>query len=439
MAHCQVPCAELNGDVEIECGACTSQNFACRPTQPDFPPSSGRVQVGIEATGAAVEAGEVMEAATDDDEGADDDDELNGLDCTPFHRTLGEGARAVRICPILNGIWTSFLDFRRWGPYDKPLAPELSRELAHTMASLYDDAGMSTWIGEDFDERVLSSLEAHHLHRQKELGQQEEAADTRDGLAPLLRYSIIVEQGRDVVANLDRLAARLGSASIHWVQLGPPALDHLLAYRVPRLSKKVLHYGVEDYSLDMLEAASKAYPLSTVQQEINAIVRPSAETRAFCARHGCKFVAYGPLLGGLLSDRYLGRARPVPDADHSKQIDYLDSIDAWASWADFQSLLRALREVGDAHTATGKTAVPIATVALAYVLQMENVLATIVGVRLDANQSTSADSAGRPRRRARSHRRDALAALGMNLTPAEVARLDAAVARGRILDGLART
>ena len=55
-------------------------------------------------------------------------------------------------------------------------------------------------------------------------------------------------------------------------------------------------------------------------QEINAIVRPSDETLAFCAAHGCRFVSYGPLLGGLLSDEYLGAARPTPDADHSKQV-----------------------------------------------------------------------------------------------------------------------
>lgn len=38
------------------------------------------------------------------------------------------------------------------------------------------------------------------------------------------------------------------------------------------------------------------------------------------------------MLGGLLSDRFLGQAKPVPDADHSKQHDYLESIESWADW-----------------------------------------------------------------------------------------------------------
>ncbi|MEC8564960.1 MAG: hypothetical protein VXY90_13920, partial [Pseudomonadota bacterium] len=89
------------------------------------------------------------------------------LDCTPFLRTLGNGARAVRVCPIFNGIWTSFLDDRRWGRYDQPLAPNAAAHIADEMATLYDAVGMGTWIGEDFDERVLSSLEAHRRRRER--------------------------------------------------------------------------------------------------------------------------------------------------------------------------------------------------------------------------------------------------------------------------------
>ena len=49
------------------------------------------------------------------------------------------------------------------------------------------------------------------------------------------------------------------------------------------------------------------------------MVRPSNSTIATCRRIGCVFIAYGPLLGGLLSDRYLNQPRPTPDRDHSKR------------------------------------------------------------------------------------------------------------------------
>ena len=37
MPHCANPCAELNGDVEHECGACSGASFGCRPGASGFP------------------------------------------------------------------------------------------------------------------------------------------------------------------------------------------------------------------------------------------------------------------------------------------------------------------------------------------------------------------------------------------------------------------
>ena len=46
-AHCAVPCAELNGDVEHECGGCVGPLYACRPGADGYPntkvPSQRRV------------------------------------------------------------------------------------------------------------------------------------------------------------------------------------------------------------------------------------------------------------------------------------------------------------------------------------------------------------------------------------------------------------
>ena len=134
----------------------------------------------------------------------DDDDDNSSVKmmmwthftCAPYYRTLGEGDPAVHVCPIFNGIWTSFLDFRKWGRYDERLTPALSAQIARGMA-LYDEIGMSTWIGEDFDERVLSSLEAHRAalqDQQQEHHHQQQPYDRRregpgvGGNAPLLNH-----------------------------------------------------------------------------------------------------------------------------------------------------------------------------------------------------------------------------------------------------------
>ena len=467
-AHCAVPCAELNGDVEHECDGCVGPLYACRPGADGYPntkvssqrrgdpqqvvdvggvqQSSGvpkdHLAVGgeyvVQATAAAAarlselerqrgelaESGEVGSTArvAVDSSGsvvAADVGELDGLGCAPHYRTLGHGARALRVCPILNGIWTSFLDQTKWGDYGAALDADRSARIAAEM-SAYDAVGMDTWIGEDFDQRVLSALKAHRQVRRTDSSDAmgDAGGDDRGGE----RYSIIVEEGVDVTNNLRSLARRLGPRATSWVHLGPPALQHLPAYRVASLQKLVDWYGVEDYTAEMIHQAARVLPISTVQQEINVLVRPSPQTHEACRALGCVFVGYGPLLGGLLSDRYLGAARPHPDRDHSKQIDYLDSIDAWANWQTFQSLLATLRAVGNAHGD-----VPISSVALAYVLQLEMVHSVIVGVRLGAEPPQP------------DHRRDSLQALQLRLSAADVEAIEEAVALGTVLDGLART
>jgi len=333
--------------------------------------------------------------------------------CAPYMRILGEGATALHVCPILNGIWTSFLDVRRWRSYATALSSTEAARIAEGMRQ-YDAVGMSTWIGEDFDERVLSALEAHA------------AADSPPSASPAITYSIIVERGHEVTQGLDTLEARLGPSALHWVQLGPPALEHLPEYRIAHIKGRIRHLGVEDFTLEMLQQFASTLPLTTVQQEINLLVRPSDATLAFCREHGCRFVAYGPLLGGMLSDRYLGTSAPTPDVDHSKQLDYLGSIQAWGGWERFQRLLRTLRTVGDAHLDAHGTAAPVAVVALAYILQLPYVLAAIVGVRLGGVMGAD-------------HRRDSLRALALILTPEEKALIERQVRAGVVLDGLART
>ena len=47
-SFCASPCKDLNGNVEIECGGCSSSNFACRPGQPFF---SWRERAALKRTG----------------------------------------------------------------------------------------------------------------------------------------------------------------------------------------------------------------------------------------------------------------------------------------------------------------------------------------------------------------------------------------------------
>ena len=85
-----------------------------------------------------------------------------------------------------------------------------------------------------------------------------------------------------------------------------------------------------------------------------------------------------------------------------------------------------------------------AGVALSYTLRLELVLGVILGVRLGHTpqhewEGSSSQGGSSPPHAAEHHRRQTLLAVAMELSAEEVSRIDAVVAKGRLLDGLART
>lgn len=82
--------------------------------------------------------------------------------------------------------------------------------------------------------------------------------------------------------------------------------------------------------------------------------------------------------GGLLSERYLGRAEPTSRAelDTASLSKYKKMIDAWGGWNLFQDLLVALETVAKRHGCS------LACVATRYVLDRPAVGGVIVGCRL---------------------------------------------------------
>jgi aryl-alcohol dehydrogenase-like predicted oxidoreductase len=105
--------------------------------------------------------------------------------------------------------------------------------------------------------------------------------------------------------------------------------------------------------------------------------RPEARMAAFCREHGMKLLAYGTLLGGLLSEKYLGRPEPARGELNTASLQkYKRMIDAWGGWALFQELLAALKQIADKHR------VSIANVGVRYMLGRPAVAGVIVGARL---------------------------------------------------------
>ena len=90
-----------------------------------------------------------------------------------------------------------------------------------------------------------------------------------------------------------------------------------------------------------------------------------------------KLLAYGTLLGGLLTEKYLDTTEPTrADLDTYSLQKYMNMIDAWGGWQLFQELLVVLNEIAKKYN------VQIANVATRFVLDKPAVAGTIIGSRL---------------------------------------------------------
>src|SRR5260370_36789624 len=97
----------------------------------------------------------------------------------------------------------------------------------------------------------------------------------------------------------------------------------------------------------------------------------------FCPDHRMTLLAYGPLLGGLLSEKYLGHPEPGRGELNTASLQkYTRMIAAWGGWSLFQELLAALKTVADKH------GVSIATIGARYVLERPAVAGAIIGAPL---------------------------------------------------------
>ncbi|XP_071022894.1 uncharacterized protein [Oncorhynchus clarkii lewisi] len=122
----------------------------------------------------------------------------------------------------------------------------------------------------------------------------------------------------------------------------------------------------------LVTTVSFQVPYSLIDQ------RPAAKVEAVCLSHDIQLLTYGTLAGGLLSERYLGKAEPTSRAElnTASLSKYKNVIDSCGGWGLFQELLVALETVTRGHGCS------IANVATHYVLDRPAVGGVIVGCHL---------------------------------------------------------
>lgn len=201
-----------------------------------------------------------------------------------------------------------------------------------------------------------------------------------------------------VAAAVDRARKRLGTDRIDllqfhaWSYADPSWLDNLFLLAEHQTAGRILHLGLTNCDAVHLDMAIRSgVPIVSNQVCFSLIDRRASGAMSRVGReHGVKLLAYGTLAGGLLSDRWLGRAEPAIDESLTwSQMKYRRFVDQAGGWERFQALLEAVRRIADRLGAAdpdvtsglAEKNVSIANVACRHVLDQPAVGGIIVGAR----------------------------------------------------------
>ena len=150
-----------------------------------------------------------------------------------------------------------------------------------------------------------------------------------------------------------------------------------------RDNQKIRHVGLTNFDTERMQIMVDN-GITFVSNQVQYSVldqRPETKMTAFCEENNVKILAYGTLLGGFLSEKYLGAPEPTRmDTDTSSLQKYKNMIDSWGGWNLFQKLLQTLHEIAKKHEAS------IANIATRFILDKPVVAGVIIGARLGISE-----------------------------------------------------
>jgi aryl-alcohol dehydrogenase-like predicted oxidoreductase len=281
----------------------------------------------------------------------------------------------LTICRVLNGMWQVS------GAHG---AIEPGRAVDEMFA--YHDAGFTTWdladhygpaedFIRDFRRRFAARNGAERL--------AEIQAFTKWVPYPARMTRSVVEDA--VGISLSRMGVEcLDLLQFHWWDYGNASyLDALKHLADLQHDGKIRHLALTNFDTDRLRIIAD-HGIGVVSNQVQYSIvdrRPEARMASHCGDHAVTLLAYGTLLGGLLSEKYLGRQEPQrAELDTASLRKYKNMIDAWGGWTLFQELLAVLKQIADRHR------VSIANIGVRYILDRPAVAGVIVGARLGVAQ-----------------------------------------------------
>jgi aryl-alcohol dehydrogenase-like predicted oxidoreductase len=300
--------------------------------------------------------------------------------------TLAETSRFaftpdLTICRALNGMWQLSGGHGRIDP---------ARAVAAMFA--YHDAGFTTWdladhYGPAEDLIGVFRRQFAAQHGEERLGEMQAFTKWVPHPGPMTRR--VVEDAVAISRRRMRVD-RLDLLQFHWWDYADRRyLDGLKHLADLRDEGQIRHLALTNFDTERLATVIEAGIEIISNQVQYSLVdqRPAAKLAAFCAAHGTTLLTYGTLLGGLLSEAWLGRAEPSRyELQTVSQQKYKNMIDAWGGWALFQELLAALKTIAHKHQ------VGVAGVGARAILDQKAVAGVIIGARLGLAEHIAANS-----------------------------------------------
>jgi aryl-alcohol dehydrogenase-like predicted oxidoreductase len=277
----------------------------------------------------------------------------------------------MTICRVLNGMWQVSGAHGRIDP-----------ERAVTEMFDYHAAGFTTWDLADHygpAEDLIGKYRRRFAARFGADRLDEIQAFTKWVPRPGAMTRRVVEDA--INRSLKRMnVERLDLLQFHWWDYDDPSyLDALKHMADLQREGKIRHLALTNFDTERLKIITdNGIRIVSNQVQYSLVdMRPAAKMAAYCREHGITLLTYGTVLGGLLSEKYVGRAEPGRSELTTASLQkYKNMIDAWGGWSLFQELLAALKPIADKHR------VSIANVGVRYILDRPAVAGVIVGTRL---------------------------------------------------------
>ena len=280
-------------------------------------------------------------------------------------------SKSLEISRAINGLW-QIADMEKGGVSLDPVATSKKMEA-------YVEAGFTTF--DMADHYGSAEIIAGHFKKNNPLGKN---STMLTKWVPKPGKISKEDVRRAVQQRLDRLQSqKLDLLQFHaWKFSDLYWLDAMFWLQEFKEKGLIGDIGVTNFDTAHLRVA-RASGIEIVSNQVSYSLvdqRAGGKLAEYCDEVGISMLAYGTLLGGFISDKWLGQPEPTSAGlSNMSLMKYKRFIDAAGGWSLFQEVLR---EVNQVATEVERS---ISIVASKYILSRKAVAAVIIGTRLGEN------------------------------------------------------